>query len=131
MRVRFIVYLKEALAIEKIEGITSERDAQPELRPELRPELMQVEKIESPLAIKVTNILRICDMGMSELAEQLGHKTVSGELKKQVRHLLKMGYIEMTIPDKPKSKNQKYKLTAKGRALVSLKNEDINHGRSE
>jgi predicted transcriptional regulator len=37
----------------------------------------------------------------------------------------------MTIPDKPKSKNQKYKLTAKGRAFVSLKNEDINHGRSE
>jgi ATP-dependent DNA helicase RecG len=30
---------------------------------------------------------------------------------------LKLELIEMTIPDKPNSKNQKYRLTAKGRVL--------------
>jgi ATP-dependent DNA helicase RecG len=29
-----------------------------------------------------------------------------------------MELIEMTIPDKPRSKNQKYRLTAKGQAVV-------------
>jgi ATP-dependent DNA helicase RecG len=36
---------------------------------------------------------------------------------------LKQEWIEMTIPEKPNSKNQKYRLTAKGKILqIQLKN---------
>ncbi len=123
MRVRVTVFLKEVLPIENIYRLVRERDAQPELRPELQPELepelMQETKRESPLSHKVIIHLSIRDMGMSELVERVGHKSVSGELKKQVRYLLNLGYIEMTIPDKPNSKNQKYRLTAKGRKFLS------------
>ena len=36
-----------------------------------------------------------------------------------LRPLLDAGLIEMTIPDKPRSSKQKYRLTAKGRAMVA------------
>jgi ATP-dependent DNA helicase RecG len=53
------------------------------------------------------------------LARNLGHKTVSGELHKQIRRLMALNMIEMTLPDTPSSRMQRYRLTEHGRSVMT------------
>jgi hypothetical protein len=52
-------------------------------------------------------------MSKSELAAGLGQKKVSGQLNKVIRQLLQNGKIRYTIPEKPNSRLQKYRLVEK------------------
>ena len=59
-------------------------------------------------------------MSKAELSKNLGQKTVSGQLNKVVRSLVAAEMIEFTLPDKPKSRLQKYRLTDKGKAALAV-----------
>lgn len=67
-------------------------------------------------------ILKACDTGEKtgkELLNVAGDRSRSGNFKKGVQRLLDEQLVELTIPDKPSSRLQKYRLTAKGRKLLA------------
>ena len=49
-----------------------------------------------------------------DMLEFMGLRDRTKFRNKYVKPLLEEGIIEMTIPDKPNSQNQKYRLTSKG-----------------
>ena len=67
-------------------------------RPESRPESKR-----KPLNEKVLNFLKNGPLSISEFSDNLGHKCISGGLKKTLRTLMDSGKIEHTIPDKKES----------------------------
>lgn len=76
-------------------------------------------RLESSLAAKILIHLQQQELGRSELAIHLGHQSISGELNKQIRSLLDQQLIERTIPDKPTSSKQKYRLTREAKQLLT------------
>lgn len=61
------------------------------------------------------NIIQFCAIPRTakEIMDHIGYYNNSKNMTTYVRPLLEMGYLEMTEPDKPKSKNQKYRKVRK------------------
>lgn len=95
--------------------------SQAELQPEsqLKSRLKsQLKSKNFPLRDKVCILLSVGEISKSEIAAELEQKQVSGQLHKVIRMLISEDIIEYTIPEKPQSRLQKYRLTAKGKAWL-------------
>ncbi len=82
---------------------------QPESEPESEPK---------SLVDRVLRQLVNGPMSKADLSKSLGQKTISGPLNKVIRLLLADGSIGYTIPEKPRSRLQMYRLTDKGQGTV-------------
>ena len=88
----------------------------------------QVDKISEPsigITVSEWHILQSLQGGnksSKELkTESLKDKALSGAFKERLAGLRKKGFIEYTIPDKPKSSKQKYRLTEQGKKILREK----------
>jgi ATP-dependent DNA helicase RecG len=110
MRLRFTIYLAEPMI----------------LTPETGPGRDQV-GTKSGLSQDQVKILQICSdaCGITDLMAISGRSNRTKFRNQVLKPLLSREFIEMTIPDKPSSSKQKYRLTERGRA--ALKNEKENY----
>ena len=69
---------------------------------------------------QVQRLLAVCNRALSraELQEKLGLRHRDNFIEAYLQPALNAGLLEMTIPDKPRSSKQKYRLTEKGRTVV-------------
>lgn len=99
-----------------------QQELQHELQHELEHELQHELQHES-LATKILKIISSKGINTKGIATILGQKSISGPLKKTLSNLLDKSLIEWTIPEKPKSKNQQYRITNRGIAFLQLLNQ--------
>lgn len=65
------------------------------------------------LEVEILELLRTEASSRTEIARSLGHKRISGGLKKALYALLRDRKIACTIPEKPGSRFQRYKAAAR------------------
>ena len=98
-------------------------NGQPESEVQAEAQEAQVEAQEAQVALQKWEVamLRMCarqDATGTELLEAAGYSSRTGNFKRGLEKLLDSRLLEMTIPDKPRSSKQKYRLTDKGREML-------------
>lgn len=78
--------------------------------------------VQAESADRDTDMLRTCTEGpvtSKELQVSAGYSGRIRPFERRLEHLLREGLLERTVPDKPRSPLQKYRLTDKGRAALA------------
>ena len=99
--------------------------ARARVRQESRQESRQKSRAEG-IEQRILSILRHTPRSRSEISNGLGHKSISGRLNEAIRLLMDDKLIEYTIPEKPNSRLQKYRLTENGKSRLA----ELEEGRS-
>ncbi|HBC86337.1 MAG TPA: AAA family ATPase [Lentisphaeria bacterium] len=79
--------------------------------------------VQDTMQDKCLKLLVICvgDMSRGELQRAMRLKNRDNFRKEYLNSSIERGLLALTIPDKPNSKKQKYRLTDKGRSLINKK----------
>ena len=100
-----------------IEGAGPERiGPEPETRG--KRESARTRSRDGSLDRRVLNLLVDGPMSKSAIVRSLGHRSVSGGLNRVIRRLRRDGLVEYTLPEKPNSSRQEYRLTPTGHLVL-------------
>jgi len=80
------------------------------------------EQVDEQLSEQVASILKACvktPRTKAELLESAGLANAYLNYKRHILPLVHSGVLEMTLPEKPNSRLQKYRITEKGRAFLN------------
>lgn len=122
MRVRVTVFLAELIELQLDEGPGRDQDgtklglSRDHVGARFEPNVEQVEIMQ----------ISMKDSGITELMKVTGRSNRTKFRDVVLKPLLSNEFIEMTIPDKPKSSRQKYRLTEKGRAFLAGNQEEVH-----
>jgi ATP-dependent DNA helicase RecG len=83
-------------------------------------------QVTMQVTAQVKRLLLLCKqpIGRDELQDRLGFKHREHFRKTYLIPALNAGFIEMTIPDKPNSRLQKYHLTSAGEKILQEKQKE-------
>ena len=107
MRLRFTVPLAKQIVI-------SDKQSEAQVKAQ----------VKAQVDVDILNACASNPLSSAEIATALGHKQLSGNLRKALPRLRKAGLLEYTIPEKPRSRLQKYRLTGKGRNFLAAERTD-------
>ena len=64
--------------------------------------------------VEILEAIKYGPKSTKEIMDEIGIVKKTGSLKRTLKDLLEIGMIEYTIPEKPRSRLQKYRITEKG-----------------
>ena len=100
--------------------------ATPVVTPVVTPVESPSEALINDVQRKILRALRDDILSPSALAKKVEISRTNNMRRRYLRLLLDMGLVEYTIPSKPNSKRQQYRLTAKGSEIAEK--QDVGHG---
>ncbi|MFZ0610966.1 MAG: helix-turn-helix domain-containing protein [Desulfobacterales bacterium] len=119
MRVRITVFLIEQIAIsEPAEQVTEQVEAHDGAHDEAYEPMTEVEQV----------IMTACAQSPKstpDLLRRLEYKSRTGNFKRVLSRLLKTGLLEMTNPQKPRARNQRYRSTHLGKDVLRKAGQDM------
>jgi ATP-dependent DNA helicase RecG len=81
------------------------------------------DEAHEPMTEVELRLLGACAQGpqsTAELIKMLGYETRTGNFKRALSRLLDVGLLEMTNPQKPRARNQRYRITPAGRERLQI-----------
>lgn len=113
-----IVWRKQSVSDGLKSGLKIGQSQRPEIGQSYRPEIGQSQSLRQTVDTKILSALARGESSRKQLSVVLGVSIQAGWFKKTLQRMLEDGLVEYSIPDKPQSRLQKYRLTEKAVVLM-------------